>query len=165
MAEHYRGLVGAFLFAGRRSRSWLFRSYVLFSAFVGAYTAILFTLGLVSWIGRPGAFGERAFLAVIAIFLLLPLFAPVLLVARRNRRSETRPGADRLLGLAGYGFVVSVVLALLISDPTEHEVAGIAGIVLGWIDRLPAEASLVPPVVAIGLLVLAGLVSRPTDSS
>ncbi len=159
--EAYGGLVGAFAYAMRRSHSWLFRTYVVASAALGAYVGLLLVLAVVTWLARPVAFGERAFLGVVGLLLLLPLFAPVLVVARRHRRGTPEPSADRWLGLAGYAFVVSLVLALFISDPAPHGVEGTFGPAAGWLDRLPDAAGLLPPVVAAAAIAVAVRVTRP----
>lgn len=159
--EAYAGLVGAFIYAMRRSRSWLFRTYVVASAALGAYVGLLLVLAVVTWLARPVAFGERAFLGVVGLLLFLPLFAPVLVVARRHRREASKPAADRWLGLAGYTFVVSLVLALFISDPAPHGVEGLFGPAAAWLDRLPDIAGLVPPVIAAAAIAVAVRFTRP----
>lgn len=152
MAE-YRGLFGAFRFAFRQSGSWLFRSYVLASAVVGAYVAVIILLGVVTWIANPtGVIGELSLLGVAAMAILAPLFAPVLVVARRRRYGDDRPRVELAIALAGYGFLGGTVLGLLISDPRSHGTAwGLAGL-----DALPAVAGAVPPIVAA--VVLAGVI-------
>jgi len=156
MAEAYSGLVGAYGYALRRSESWLFRSYVLASAIVGVYIALLLLLGLISWIASPMAFGERAFLGVIALFVLVPLSAPVLVTARRHRRGTDDPTADQWLAVGGFAFVISIGLALFISDPESHTGAGVVGAVVVWLDALPNVYGLAPPILTTVLL--AGLV-------
>lgn len=153
MAEPYSGLIGAYLYAVRGSRSWIFRSYVLASAAVGVYIALLLLLGLISWIGSPVAFGERAFLGVIALLLLVPLFTPVLVAARRRRRGAADPQAERWLAAGGFAFVVSIGLALFISDPSDHAIGGLLGPAVAWLDALPGAYGLAPPVLATALIV------------
>lgn len=161
--EAYGGLVGAFAYAIRRSRSWLFRTYVVASAALGVFVALLLVLAVVTWIARPVAFGERALLGVIAILLLVPLFAPVLVVARRHRRGRPEASADRWLGLAGYGFVVGLVLALYISDPSPHAVEGAFGPAAAWLDALPDSYGLLPPALAAAAIVVVALLTRPGE--
>lgn len=162
MAEAYSGLVGAYGYALRRSGSWLFRTYVVASAAFGVYVALLLLLAVITWIASPVAFGERTFLGVVGIFLLVPLFTPVLVAARRHRRGTDDPAADRWLAVAGFGFVVAVVLALLISDPSSPGVQGPLGPVAAWLDRLPARYGLVPPVLAVALIVAVVRLTRPS---
>ncbi|MFB6361386.1 MAG: hypothetical protein ABEH59_08710 [Halobacteriales archaeon] len=161
MAEPYSGLVGAYLYAVRGSRSWIFRSYVVASAAVGLYIALLLLLGLISWMGSPVAFGERAFLGVIALFLLLPLFAPVLVAARRRRRGAAEPRTERWLAGGGFAFVVSIGLALFISDPSDHAIGGLLGPAVAWLDGLPGVYGLAPPVLATALILAIMRQTRP----
>lgn len=165
MAGDYRGLFGAFVAAVRWSDSVLFRAYAVVSVLVGGFTAILLVLGAVSWLATPAPIGQRALLGVLAILLLVPLWAPVLLVARRHRRGAGRRRADAALGLAGFGFVVGVYLALLISDPSTHQVAGPLGPVIAAIDALPRGYWVVPPVLAVAGIALAAWATRPADGA
>lgn len=163
MAEDYSGLLGAYPFAFRESGSWLFRSYVLVSGLVGAYVVLLIALALVTWIANPtGRVGERTLLGVLAMLVLGPLFAPVLVVARRRRRAgDERDRVDAALALAGYGFLLSLYLALFISDPSTHPAPGALAPVVAWLDSLPAVYGLVPPVGAVALLASVGWLTRP----
>ena len=148
MAE-YRGLIGAFRYAFRESGSWLFRTYVVACALVGAYVVILLGLAFVSWLGNPtGAIGEFSLLGVIAILLLVPMTAPVLVVAYRRRHGDTRPRVERALALAGYGFLASVYLGLVVADPSDHG----TGAVMAAIDAVPSIYGLVPPVLGATLV-------------
>lgn len=161
MAEPYSGLVGAYGYALRQSGSWLFRTYVIASAALGVYIAMLLLLAVISWVATPVAFGERAFLGVIGLLLLIPLFAPVLVTARRHRRGSDDPEADRWLALGGFAFAGSIVLALLISDPSPTAVQGTFGPATAWLDRLPDSYGLGPPVVAAGLIAAIVRLTRP----
>lgn len=154
----YRGLVGAYAFAFRHSPSWLFRSYVLVSGLLGGFVLVLLAFALVQWLANPtGVLGERALLGVIGIALLAPLFAPVLVVARRYRLEAGATG-DRALAAAGYVFVLSVYLGLVIADPTAH------GGALGVLDTLPAAYGAVPTLGAVGGIALAARLTRPPGS-
>lgn len=160
----YRGLPGAFVFAFRRSDSHVFRAYAVTGAVLGVVVAVFFLLALVSWVGSAGAFGQSAFLAVLGLLVLLPLVAPVLVVARRHRRSTTDRRADATLGLAGFAVVVSVWLALFVSDPNPHRTTGVLAPALDAIDALPRSAWPVPPLLAVGLLVLSVWLTRPVEA-
>lgn len=162
MAEAYSGLVGAYGYALRQSGSWLFRTYVIASAAFGVYIAILLLLAVITWIASPVAFGERAFLGVIGLFLLVPLFTPVLVAARRHRRGTDAPEADRWLAVGGFGFVVGIALALFISDPSSHAAQGPFGPVAAWVDRLPDSYGLVPPVLAAAFIAVIVRLTRPS---
>lgn len=160
MTEAYRGLVGAYVYALRRSPSWLFRSYVVASAVVGLFITVLLVLAVITWAASPVAFGERTFLGVIGILLVVPLAAPVLVVARRRRRGAGHAG-DAWLALAGYAFVGSIFLALFVSDPSTHAIGGALAPVAAWLDGLPDRYGLVPPVLAAAAIVAAVRLTRP----
>jgi drug/metabolite transporter (DMT)-like permease len=133
--DPYSGLFGAYRYAFRRSDSRLFRAYVAGSAFVGAFVSLLLVLAVISWAGEARQFGEKALLSVIGVLILGPLFAPVLIVARRYRLGRHSPGSDRLFALAGTVFVVSIWLALFVSAPNSPA-------------DVPRLYGLAPPVVA-----------------
>lgn len=161
----YRGLPGAFVFALRRSESYLFKGYVLASAIVGAFATVVLLLGLVSWLASPRTpFGQQALLTVIAILLLLPLFAPVLIVARRHRTTGSSRRDDAALGLAGFGVVLSIWLALYVSAPERSRGPGPLEPALAALGALPRAAWPLPPLLAVGLLVLAVHHTRPGGS-
>lgn len=159
--DDYRGLVGGIAFAIRRSESWLLRSYAVASALVGVFAAVLLLLALVSWLGSPAPLGQRSLLGVIGILVFVPLFAPVLVVARRHRRGAGDRRADALLALSGYGFVLSVYLALLVSAPGSRAVAGPLAPVVAAVDALPRGYWPVPPLLAVAAIVLAVRGTRP----
>ena len=161
MADEYRGFAGALVSAFRRSDSYLLRAYVLVAALVGVFAAILLALGVVAWLATPAPIGQRALRGVIAILGLVPLFAPVRVAARRHRRGTAGRRADATLGLAGFGFVLAVYLALLISDPSAHEVAGPLGPVVAAIDGLPRSYWVAPPLASVASIWLAVRLTRP----
>jgi hypothetical protein len=159
--EPYSGLFGAYRYAFRQSDSLLFRAYVAVSAFVGAFVSLLLVLGVINWAGNAGQFGERALLSVIGVLILAPLFAPVLIVARRYRFDMETPGDDRLFALAGVGFLASIWLALFITDPNSHSASGPLGAVVAFLDGLPRRYGLVPPIAAALGIYLAVRYTRP----
>lgn len=160
MAEDYGGLLGGLVFAFRRSDSYLLRLYELVCVLVGGFVSLLLILGMVTWLATPAPIGQRALLGVLAIVLLGPLFAPVLLVARRHRWGVGRRRSDALLGLAGLGFVLGVYLALFISDPNAHTVTGPLAPAIDAIDGLPRSYWVLPPVLAILGIVAAAWLTR-----
>lgn len=123
--QAYRGLLGAVPYAFRHSDSRLFRSYALVGGLVALAVAAAFVLALVYLIG--GSFGARAgvftfsrsFYVVVALFVIAPLIAPILLVARRHRRGRGDRRYDRALAASGYLFLLSLYLMLVISAPAE----------------------------------------------
>jgi hypothetical protein len=161
--EPYSGLIGAYRYAFRQSDSILFRAYVAASAFVGAFVSLLLVLGVINWAGNAGQFGERALLSVIGVLILAPLFAPVLILARRYRFGIRSPGDDRLFALAGAGFLASIYLALFITDPNAHSASGPLAGPVTVLDRLPRIYGLVPPVVAVLGIYLVVRYTRPGE--
>lgn len=154
MADGYRGVVGAFPYALRTSDSWLFRSYAAVSALLAAGTALLFAAGVVRLIAATsGVEGgtltlSRAFFVVVGLLVVVPVLAPTLLVARRHRRDA---GADRrydaALALAGYAFLCSLYVGLLVASPAAFESVpdGPTAPVVAALYALPRIAGLVPP--------------------
>lgn len=165
MSGDYRGLVGAIRSAIRRSDSLLFRTYTVASVLVGGFATVLLVLGVVSWLATPAPIGQRALLGVIALLLLVPLLAPVLVVARRHRRGVGDRRADAVVGLAGFGFVLSVYLALLISDPNPHAVTGPLGPAIAAIDAVPRSYWILPLLLAVAGILTAVRLTRPTAPS
>lgn len=154
--DSYRGFLGAYWFAFRRSRSLWFRAYVAVSALVVAFVTLLVVLAMIRWIARPaGLFGDRGLLAVLGLLLVLPVAAPVLIVARRHRRTGTTPGADRLLGLSGFAVVLGIYLGLVIAAPSESVRPGPFRPVVVVLSALPPATAAVPPLLGIALLALA----------
>jgi hypothetical protein len=166
MADGYRGLFGAFPFAFRRSRSRLFRGYVVVSALAAATVSLLVALGLVVLFGETaGAAGgsltlSRSFYVVVGLLVVAPVVAPTLLVARRHRRREsTGPEYDRLLAAAGFLFLASVYLGLVVAMPDCYVLDGSrvcpeppAGF-LSILYTAPEAAAVAPPLLAVGLMV------------
>lgn len=165
MSGDYRGLVGAIRSAIRRSDSLLFRTYTVASVLVGGFATVLLVLGVVSWLATPAPIGQRALLGVIALLLLVPLLAPVLVVARRHRRGVGDRRADAVVGLAGFGFVLAVYLALLISDPNPHAVTGPLGPAIAAIDAVPRGYWILPLLLAVAGILTAVRLTRPTAES
>lgn len=161
MSGDYRGLVGAIRSAIRWSDSYLFRAYVVVSVLVGGFATVLLVLGVVSWLSTPAPIGQRALLGVIALLLIVPLLAPVLVVARRHRRGLGGRRADATVGLAGFGFVLAVYLALLISDPSAHAVTGPLAPAIAAIDALPRNYWVLPLVLAAAGIALAVRLTGP----
>ncbi|WP_049901996.1 hypothetical protein [Halococcus agarilyticus] len=183
----YSGLLTAIPYAFRASRSRLFRGYVVIGTLAAVAVTVLMTLALVVVFGATatGTGGgsltlSRAFYVVVGLFVVGPILAPLLLVARRHRREGSTKRYDGALGLAGFAFLGSLYLGLLISVPPAQQtppqpVAIVLGgntigsvqlpIVRTTIDilvpiveffyGLPQLAGLVPPVLAAGLIALA----------
>lgn len=163
--DGFSGILSAFRYAFARTDSRLFRSYVATSALFGAFVSVLLLSTLAVWF--VSTLGESAltttsnsFLGVIALFILIPLFAPVLFVAREHRAS---PGDHRrrdfALALAGYCFVASLYVGLVISVPPDYQSEG-GSAVAALLYSLPQLAGLVPPVVCAALILLVHRTTR-----
>lgn len=156
--DGYGGLLTAFPYAVRRSDSRALRLYAVASALLGVLVVAVLALAAVVWFANPsGLFGERAMLGVIAIAVLVPLFAPVLLVARRHRHGRSDAGYDRALGLAGFAFVLSLWVGLVVSVPPgqQAEPTGVLAPVAAALYALPGRWAFVPPLVGVAIIVLA----------
>ncbi|MFC7114444.1 hypothetical protein ACFQH2_04970 [Natronoarchaeum sp. GCM10025703] len=108
----------------RSSDSILLRSYAVVSALVGLFLIALVLLAMPIWIAQTAGQTAlnmigRALLPLVGLALLAPLVGPVL-YAEKNRAAGTadRQG-DATLAVAGYLFVASIYLALVISAPVE----------------------------------------------
>lgn len=165
MADGYRGVFGAFPYAFRTSDSLLFRTYVLVGALTAALVSLLVAFGLVVLIAGTAAVEggsltlSRAFYVVVGLFVVAPLLAPVLLVARRHRRADAPIVNSRYdfgLAASGYLFVVSLYVGLVTTVPPEQQtpppsaVAPAVEVLYG----LPQLAGVVPPLLAAALIVV-----------
>ena len=87
MADDYGGVLGAFPYAFRTSDSLLFRSYVVLGGLLTVAVSLLFVAAVIGVIaGTTGGQGgsltlSRSFFAVVGLFVVVPLVAPVLFVA------------------------------------------------------------------------------------
>jgi hypothetical protein len=158
----YAGLLGSFRYSYGESDSYAYRAYVLVSAALGVALTLLFTFALIGLIAATLGASEtitlvRSFLVLVALLVIAPVFAPVLLVARRHR---TKQGADAsydaALAVGGYLFIAALYLGLVISVPPEHQQAttGAFAVVVGALYGLPQPLGLLPPVLAGVAIVL-----------
>jgi uncharacterized membrane protein YuzA (DUF378 family) len=164
MTDGYRGVFGAFPYAFRQSDSLLFRSYVLVGALAALAVTVLFGAGLVVLIAQTAALEggsltlSRAFYVVVGLFVVAPLVAPVLLVARRHRRAEGHDARyDLALSLAGYLFILSLYVGLVITVPADQQTAPppVVAPLVGTLYALPQVAGVVPPLVASVVIAVA----------
>lgn len=159
-ADAYRGLPGAFVYAFRRSDSWLFRCYVLVGAALSLAIGLVFALGVIVLVANTTGPGgtlslSRSFFVLVGLLIVLPIVAPVLLVARRHRRGIGDDARyDRRLAVTGVLFVASVYVGLIVSTPPEQrvDVGNASAPIVEALYALPAIAGLVPPVVAAALI-------------
>lgn len=158
--EAYDGLVGALPYAFRSSRSRVFRAYAVVGVVAAVLVAAFMALALVTLFGatasaRGGSLTlSRAFYVVIALFLVGPLLAPILLVARRHRRTGDRKRYDARLGAAGFVFLASLYVGLVVAVPVANQeaVEGALAPVVGSLYALPSFVGFVPPVLAALLI-------------
>jgi hypothetical protein len=149
------------------SESLAFRSYAVVSALVAVLLVVTVLLALPVWIAQTighTALNKvgRGLLPVIVLGLLVPLFAPVVYVARNHRRDRGSKRGDAALAATGYLFVLSIYLALVISAPADLRTApsGALAPVVELLYALPNVSSLLAPVVGALLVVLAQRYAR-----
>jgi hypothetical protein len=160
--DAYGGLLGAFPYAVRRSRSWTFRLYAVLAGLGGALLVVFLVLAMVVWvaatIGAPASVTlSRSFLVVVGLLLFAPLVTPVLLVARRHRRSGAATRRyEFLLGVCGFLFVVGCYAGLLVAIPADArgEPAGPLAPLARVLYALPRPAAAGPPLVPVALMAL-----------
>lgn len=152
----YDGVLGAFPYAFRASDSRLFRSYVALGGIVAFGIVLVFALALVKLLGDTvGSTAtltfSRSFYIVVALAVVAPIIAPVLLVARRHRRTGSEGRYDRALAAMGYLFIGSLYVLLVISTPEalQEEITGSGPVAatIRYLYDLPRLAGLVPPAV------------------
>jgi uncharacterized membrane protein YuzA (DUF378 family) len=158
--EAYGGLFGAIPYALRASRSWLFKVYVIVGGLAALVVAILMALALVTLVSRTATAGggsltlSRAFYVLVGLFVVGPLLAPILFVARRHRRVGDEKTYDASLAVAGYLFFAALYVGLVITVPTDQQesVGGALAVVVEFLYTLPGIWGLVPPTfAAIGI--------------
>jgi hypothetical protein len=166
MADDYRGAVGAFPYAFGASDSRLFRSYVVFGGLLTVAVSLLFVAAVIGAIasttgGRGGSLTlSRSFFAVVGLFVVVPLVAPVLFVARRHRRRGPEDPADgrydAALAATGYLFVVSLYVGLVISVPPGQQTTptGTLAPLIAALYALPQLAGVGPPLLAAAIIIL-----------
>lgn len=168
----YRGLPGAFPYALLHSDSWLFMSYVVVGGLAAVVLAVAFVLALVVALGDTfGAGGgtftfTRAFVLFVGFLVVVPVVAPILLVARRHRRGGSTVRYDRALAASGYLFVPALYLLLVISAPPglrEQPTGDLAPVVRLLYD-LPPAASVLPPLAAAAITYLVHRRYAPRES-
>lgn len=164
MADDYGGVLGAFPYAFRASDSWLFRSYVVLGGLLTVAVSALFITAVIGVIaGTTGGRGgnltlSRSFFAVVGLFVVVPLVAPVLFVARRHRRHEAADDTryDDALALTGYLFIGALYVGIVSSVPPAQQTTptGALAPVVSALYALPQPAGVVPPLVAAGAIAL-----------
>jgi hypothetical protein len=99
---------------------------------------------------------SRAFFLFLMFLVLAPLVAPVLFVARRHRQAGSDGRYDREMAATGYGFLLAMYVALVITTPADlrEDPGGALGAVAEFLYGLPDETAVVPPVAAALLIYL-----------
>lgn len=143
----------------RASDSLLLRSYAVVSALVGLFMVALVLLGLPIWIAQTeGSTATnmigRALLPIVGLALLAPLVGPVLYAAKNRAKGRADRKGDAALGAAGYLFVLSMYLSLVISAPesARSDPPTLLSPVIEFFYGLPPLAGLLPPVVGAVLI-------------
>lgn len=152
--KSYGGVLGAFPYAFRRSDSRLFKAYAAVGGVLAALLTVFFGLALVVQIfntlsGTGGLFTfSRALFVMVGLFVVGPTIAPVLLVARRHRRTGSTVRYDRLVGAAGVLFLLSLYLAVLASAPPDlrSPAGGPLAPLIDVLYAMPAPAAIIFPV-------------------
>ncbi|QKG93179.1 hypothetical protein HPS36_09985 [Halorubrum salinarum] len=160
MADSYRGVFGAIPYAFRATESWTMRAYAALGALAAGFVALVVTLALVVWMGETASAQGGTFLFSRSLYVVAglaavgPLLAPILFVARRHRRGDRVAATyDRWMGVAGFLFLLSLYLGMIISAPEGLRDPSDSLIVNALYD-LPQLAGFGPPVAA-GLAVFA----------
>jgi uncharacterized membrane protein len=157
--DGYNGVLGTYPYAFRQTDSRLMRSYVAIGGLVTALVVVGFTFALVQVVARTvgtvgGTFSfVRTFFVFVGMVVVIPLMAPVLLVARRHRRSSSTLRYDRALAGSGFLFIFSLYVALIIAAPPElrETPSGALAPVVEALYGLPAVAAAVPPLVVVAV--------------
>jgi hypothetical protein len=168
----YGGLPGALPYAFRRSDSRLFKSYVVVGGLVALGIVVFFGMAVVVAVSETlGAVGgtftfSRAFVLFVGLLVVVPVLAPILLVARRHRRGGSTRTYDRALAASGYLFVPAMYLLLVITAPPDLREAPPAALapVVEWLYALPPVAGVVPPLVAAAVTYLVHRRYRAAES-
>ena len=159
----YGGVIGAFAYARRQTRSRLCYHYVGVARVLTVLLTVFFLLAFVRVLGatsgiRGGTFTFlRALYVFAGVLVVAPIFAPVLFVARRHRRGRADPRYDQLMGALGFVLFAALYAGLVISMPECFTLdgrqvcptppPGLLGTVVGPLYEVPDLASVVPPAV------------------
>lgn len=157
----YKGLLGSFRYSFGASDSRLYRLYVVVGALLSILLTLFFSLSIVVIIAATLGASEsitlvRSLFVLVGLVVVAPIIVPVLLVARRHRK---RLGSgtlyDSALALGGFLFIGALYLGLVISVPSELQepTSGAIGVLIQALYNLPSLLGIVPPLLAVLLLV------------
>lgn len=174
MADDYGGLLGAFPYAFRASGSTLFRVYVAVGGLLALVLSVAFGISFLTSIagsvglaaGGTSSF-VRSFVVLAGFLVVLPLLAPVIFAARDRRRTGGSDRHDAAVGLAGFGYALSLYLGLVASMPPSFVLDGErvtrpapSGLVAPVVDLLYALPPLAAPLIPLAAAVMVYLVHR-----
>jgi len=155
MPDKKLGLVGTYKYAAGKSRSLVFKSYVLISSMIGIFIVFLIVLAGITWTANPtgtGPFREQIILGAILLVIIIPLFAPVFVVSRRQQKNRSTTQTDCFMALVGYGYIVSFFIGLGILDPNNHKLYWPLEGVGRWVDSLPGPYGVVLIILSICMI-------------
>lgn len=161
--EAYTWALGAFPYALRTTRSWLCKGYVVFGGLFALFGTLVFLFALVGLLGAlsSASAGTLTFQPALYLlgwlFVVGPIVAPILLVARRHRHGTDDRGYDFLLAATGFLFTASLYVAAVVSTPEAQQEAvrpGAFAPVVRFLYDLPQVAGVVPPVLAALVVVV-----------
>ena len=129
--DDYGGLFTAFPYAFRQSDSRLFRLYTVVGGLFALLLGIVFVFAAIVSISQSAGLATggtdafvRTFVVIVGFAVVVPVVAPVLLVARRHRREGSKPTYDRALAVAGLVYLLSLYLLLVASIPESFVLDG-----------------------------------------
>lgn len=158
----YSGAITAFPYAFRASDSRLFKLYVLVGGLLALGGTVLFGLGTVALLGSiagvpAGVFTfQPALYLLVWLFIIAPIVAPILLVARQHRLQGGTIDYDRWIGLVGFIFILALYCGALIVAPAGQRGAVHSGLfapIIRFLYGLPWEVGAIPPLLVILLMV------------
>lgn len=153
-------VLGAVTYAVVEGDSRLFRSYAVIGSLLAVFVGLLFVLALPVWVVEIASSGggplQRiglGLLWLVGLALIATMVVPMLLVVRRHRQG--RPERQLAFGVAGYAFVLSIYLALIVSAPPDlrDSPGGVLAPVLETLYGLPRLSAPAFPLFGVLLLV------------
>lgn len=143
----------------KRERSAVLRSYAVIGALLSLFILALLILALPTWVARTTGTSATLMLAQGLLFLIglggiAAIMAPILLAYRRLPTPGEKRGLEVLYGGIGYGLVLSIYVALIISAPADQlgEPPSALEPIVSGLNALDPLVALVPPLA--GLIVL-----------
>ena len=119
------------------------------------FIVFLIVLAGITWTANPtgaGPFREQIILGAILLVIIIPLFAPVFVVSRRQQKNRSTTQTDCFMALVGYGYIVSFFIGLGILDPNNHKLYWPLEGVGRWVDSLPGLYGVVLIILSICMI-------------